>query len=101
MSETSLEKKSKVGPLLVGALGVLYGLSPVDLVPDVVPIAGWFDDLVISGGAVLHVVEAYAKDYSKGLASMIKMVKWLVWLLGGILVLLIALFGVAIYNIVA
>ncbi|MDM1377665.1 MULTISPECIES: YkvA family protein [Myroides] len=92
------EKNNKTGALIVGALGLLYGISPIDLVPDVIPVAGWLDDLVIAGGAILHVAEAYLKDYSRSLASLVKMVKWMVWILGGILVLIMALFGVALYS---
>ena len=33
----------KVGTALI----VLYVLSPVDLIPDVIPILGWIDDIVI------------------------------------------------------
>jgi len=32
---------------LVALATVLYVLSPVDLVPDVVPVLGWLDDLVV------------------------------------------------------
>lgn len=33
---------------LTALLAVLYVLSPVDLVPDVVPLLGWFDDGVVA-----------------------------------------------------
>jgi uncharacterized membrane protein YkvA (DUF1232 family) len=33
---------------LVALLSVVYIISPVDLVPDVIPILGWIDDGVIS-----------------------------------------------------
>ncbi len=26
---------------------LLYGISPVDLIPDVVPLLGWFDDVTL------------------------------------------------------
>lgn len=29
------------------ALALLYTLSPVDLIPDVIPIAGWGDDVAV------------------------------------------------------
>ena len=32
---------------LICALGLLYILSPIDLVPDVLPVVGWLDDLGI------------------------------------------------------
>lgn len=33
----------KVGVALI----VLYVLSPIDLIPDFIPVAGWLDDLVL------------------------------------------------------
>lgn len=33
---------------LTALLAVLYVLSPIDLVPDVVPLLGWFDDGVVA-----------------------------------------------------
>ena len=48
-------------------LAILYILSPIDLIPDRVPIIGRFDDLIILGLAVLfltklapsHIVDEY------------------------------------------
>lgn len=31
------------------ALGLLYVISPIDLLPDLVPFVGWFDDLGVVG----------------------------------------------------
>ncbi len=92
------EKSSKVAPIIIAILGVLYGISPIDVVPDVIPVAGWTDDLVIMGGSLLNLAQAFVKDTNKTLATIIGMFKWALWLLGGILVLLIALLGVTIYN---
>lgn len=35
--------------VIITVLGVLYVLSPIDLLPDVIPVAGFFDDLGIIG----------------------------------------------------
>jgi uncharacterized membrane protein YkvA (DUF1232 family) len=32
-------------------LALLYIISPIDLVPDVIPIAGWVDDAAVGIGA--------------------------------------------------
>ena len=87
--------------MIIGILGVIYGVSPVDVVPDVIPVAGWIDDLVVTGGSLLHVAQAFAKDTSRSLAQIIGVLKWAVWLLGGLLVSVIALLGVTVYNIIA
>ncbi len=92
------EKNSKVGPIIIGILGVLYGVLPIDAVPDIIPVAGWIDDLVVTGGSLLGVAQAFAKDTSDSLAKMIGVLKWALWLLGGIFVGIIALLGVAVYS---
>lgn len=92
------EKSNKIVPGIIATLGVLYGISPIDILPDFIPVAGWIDDLVITGGSLLHLGQAFAKDTSKSLATIIGFVKWGLWILGGILVALVALLGVTIYN---
>ena len=42
------ESSNKIVPIIIGVLGVLYGISPVDILPDVVPVFGWVDDLVFT-----------------------------------------------------
>jgi uncharacterized membrane protein YkvA (DUF1232 family) len=37
-----------MNPLMI-VLCVLYILSPIDFLPDVIPIAGWVDDLGVIG----------------------------------------------------
>ena len=92
------EKTNKISPIIVGILGVLYGVSPIDAIPDVIPVAGWIDDLVITGGSLLGVAQAFAKDTSVYLAKIIGIFKWSLWILGGILIAILALLGVTIYG---
>ncbi len=92
------EKSNKIMPIIIGILGALYGVSPVDAIPDVIPVAGWIDDLVISGGAFMHTAQAFMKDSNKSFATIIGILKWFLWIIGGILVMLVALLGVTIYG---
>lgn len=78
--------------------GVLYGVSPVDILPDVVPVGGWIDDIVITGGGLLNLAQAYTQDTNKSLAKIIGLAKWLILILGGILIVILGLLGVAIYK---
>ena len=36
---------------LVLVLALLYIISPVDVIPDVIPVAGWVDDALVGVGA--------------------------------------------------
>ncbi|MEC5157796.1 YkvA family protein [Chryseobacterium sp. MP_3.2] len=69
------EKTNKVGPIIIGILGVLYGVSPIDAIPDFIPVAGWMDDLVITGGSLLGVAQAFTKDTSMHLAKILGIFK--------------------------
>ncbi len=40
---------------LIGVLALLYVLSPLDLVPDVIPFVGWLDDLGVLAWAARQV----------------------------------------------
>jgi len=97
---TELEKKEGPG---VGAwvgliLGILYAISPVDILPDVVPVAGWVDDLVITGTGVLNFIQAEAGKTSETLAGILGVAKWILIVLGVIAILLIALIGGLVYK---
>jgi uncharacterized membrane protein YkvA (DUF1232 family) len=49
---------------LWGLLAVVYAVSPVDAIPDVIPLFGWFDDVgVIAAAAAwyLRKISAYQK----------------------------------------
>ncbi len=37
--------------IVVLILALLYIISPIDLVPDFIPVAGWVDDLAVGVGA--------------------------------------------------
>jgi uncharacterized membrane protein YkvA (DUF1232 family) len=41
---------------LTGLLAVLYFLSPVDVIPDVLPLLGWLDDLGVLSAAAFYMV---------------------------------------------
>lgn len=91
-------KSNKIFPIVLAALGTLYGVSPIDILPDVIPVAGWIDDLVITGGTILNLVQSYVKDSNKFFATIIGFIKWILWILGGILIELVGLLGATIYN---
>jgi uncharacterized membrane protein YkvA (DUF1232 family) len=38
---------------LLPILTVIYVLSPLDLLPDIIPVVGWMDDLIVAGGLLM------------------------------------------------
>jgi len=37
-----------MNPIIL-VLGILYVLSPIDFIPDVIPVIGWLDDIGVLG----------------------------------------------------
>ena len=40
-------KFGSMGKIILFLLALLYVISPIDLIPDVIPVVGWIDDLVV------------------------------------------------------
>ncbi|WP_442856537.1 YkvA family protein [Alistipes sp. An66] len=43
-------------------LAILYSLSPIDIAPDVLPIAGWADDILVLGTSALNLLQTYTQN---------------------------------------
>lgn len=48
-------------PHLIVSLGVIYGIWPIDAIPDV-PIIGWIDDIGVIGTTILIALIFYSKN---------------------------------------
>jgi uncharacterized membrane protein YkvA (DUF1232 family) len=46
-------------------LGIIYVLSPVDFVPEVIPLAGSLDDVIIGIGSVIVGMKGYQNNRQK------------------------------------
>ncbi len=60
-----LSLKSKDTPLIAKILGVItiaYALSPIDLIPDFIPVLGYLDDLIILPVLVALTIRCIPKD---------------------------------------
>lgn len=88
---------SVVGPWVLMVLCLLYGISPVDLIPDI-PVVGQIDDLIILASGTLNLVQRYMERADSSLTTIVKVTKWIVIALGAIVILLLTLFAVAIVS---
>lgn len=93
------QSPSTTGAWVWAVICALYAISPIDIIPDVIPVVGWADDALAVVGGGLNLLQATVAKSSETLAGILKVVKWGVLILGGILVAIIALLGVAAYNI--
>ena len=97
MMNDNKQLPSTTGAWVLMVLCLLYGVSPVDIIPDI-PVVGQIDDLIILASGGLNLVQRYMERAESSLASVVKVVKWIVIALGAIVILLLALFAVAIVN---
>lgn len=96
MSEN--EEKSMVPAVVIMALCIAYDLSPVDILPDVVPVVGWMDDLLITVTGGLNLIQSALGQTNETLASMVKALKWILIILSVIVILLLLLCGAFIVS---
>lgn len=97
-TELTTSKSSTTGAWIWAILCGLYAISPIDIIPDVIPVVGWADDALAIVGGGLNLIQASVAQTNQTLAGIIKFVKWITIILGGILVAIVALLGVAAYN---
>ena len=75
--------KERTKNLLILLLVAIYLLSPIDVIPDVVPVGGWLDDVLIVLWAVFKITE----NNDKGIRSFLGMVQGL--LAAGVLLVIL------------
>jgi uncharacterized membrane protein YkvA (DUF1232 family) len=59
-TQTPQKPKSKfamIMSLVLMGIAILYDISPIDIVPDVIPVLGWSDDFLITGFAIWNLVK--------------------------------------------
>ena len=87
-----------IKPWIPLILALIYTISPIDLVPDFIPIVGWFEDalFVIVGG--LNGIQNGILDANSSLRTLIKFVKWGILIIGGIAILIVVLLVVLVFK---
>ena len=77
----------------------LYVFSPIDLIPDVIPVIGWADDLLIAVASVSTVLNSQLTQSNRTLSSLLKAVQYISFSLFVIIGLLSLLLGSVLYQI--
>ena len=88
----------RIKPWIPLILALIYTVSPIDLVPDFIPIVGWFEDalLVIVGG--LNGIQNGVLEANSSLRTLIKYLKWGLLIIGGIAILIVVLLVVLVFK---
>ena len=103
MSEYNENQPASQGikPWIPLILALIYAVSPIDLVPDFIPIVGWLEDalLVIVGG--LNGIQNGVLEANSSLRTLIKYLKWGLLIIGGIAILIVVLLVVLVFKVVS
>ncbi len=103
MSEYNENQPASQGikPWIPLILALIYTVSPIDLVPDFIPIVGWLEDalLVIVGG--LNGIQNGVLEANSSLRTLIKYLKWGLLIIGGIAILIVVLLVVLVFKVVS
>ena len=76
MQEELVKQKSPhTGAWLWIVMAVFYTISPLDIVPDIIPIYGWIDDGLILVISILNLVQSYLKEGYEALANKFRRAK--------------------------
>ena len=55
-------RDTPVGAKILAGITVAYALSPIDLIPDFIPVLGYLDDLIILPALIALTVKLIPKD---------------------------------------
>lgn len=92
-----VENKVSFWPYVLLGLAMLYAISPIDIIPDI-PIIGWVDDALFMLVAGINVIEKGFLSTHKELQSIVRILKWIVILIGLVLVVIIVFSGAMIIK---
>ena len=80
----------KVLAWILMAIAVIYGLSPVDIVPDI-PVVGWIDDFTVNLVAFTNLIQQQFCQTNIILNKLFNTIKWIMISLGAIIILIVFL----------
>lgn len=91
------DKAQSKNAWIVAILGILYTISPIDIVPDI-PIVGWIDDFFVLSATLLNLLEKTTGRTHHSLRHGLKILKWGAVIVGVIAILLILIIGALIVK---
>lgn len=80
-------------------LALIYTISPVDFVPDVIPVAGWGEDVMFLIVSALHGIQNTVLDKDTSIYKIVKYIKWAAFIFSIILILILILLIVLVFKV--
>lgn len=81
----------KVASIIFAVIVLAYDISPVDLIPDAVPVLGWLDDIGATAIAAMNIFQAFAKNRNSPVLHVVKIIKWILVLIGVLMAITIVM----------
>ena len=89
--------KQGIGSILFLAGSVIYDLSPIDLIPDIIPLLGLLDDLGITLGSIYFANVALKKVFWGEYPPRNRFQAFLIWYGGSVIVVYIVKYIIYLY----
>ncbi len=83
-------QNKKVWAWILFTAAIIYGVSPIDLIPDM-PVVGWIDDFTIGAAAFTNLIQQQFFQTNIILNKLFSTIKWLLISLAVIIILLVFL----------
>lgn len=80
-------------------LALIYTISPVDFVPDVIPVAGWGEYVMFLIVSALHGIQNTVLDKNTSIYKIVKYIKWAAFIFSIILILILILLIVLVFKV--
>lgn len=80
-------------------LALIYTVSPIDLIPDVIPVAGWGEDILFLIVSALHGVQNTFFEKNTHIYKIVKYIKWASFILCSVILLILILLIVLVFKV--
>ncbi|PTY40845.1 YkvA family protein [Brachyspira hampsonii] len=91
--------QSGIVPWIPLILAIIYTVSPVDFVPDVIPVVGWFEDALFLLVGGLNGIQNGVVEANSSIRKIIKFIKWGLLIVGVIGILIVVLLVVLVFKV--
>jgi uncharacterized membrane protein YkvA (DUF1232 family) len=86
------DKRTGALPKLVALGALIYLISPIDLIPDFIPVAGWLDDIVVVPMLLNLAIKLLPADVlQEGIANAARRQKKMIWIIILIFLLIVGM----------
>ena len=102
VNDSSNDKKNSFNSIaswIPFILALIYTVSPVDFIPDIIPVAGWGEDVLFLIVSAMHGIQNTVLDKNTSIYKIVKYIKWASFIFGVIIILILVLLIVLVFKV--